>query len=840
MKIGPLPLDRGSAHAYVAFGDSGLEAAVERSDEDGIATLRRKCGREPLVCERALARVAAAQGLSVAELPREVLGIKAALAVTFDHGPTLEAVGPELVLELIGAAVAFAAAEPWNVFEPEEALSIRIDSPQRELEGCVLGAGGEEFGLALYHQRGSIDRVGSLVAQGRPELARSVACTTMLLVRDSACSVDAVRALTGAEVAPLVFHIARGGPRAAGPHDVAILVAGLRAVTALAEGRAPRGETVDPAHRVVASAARADVAESHAMSFAGMGRNEPCPCGSGKKFKRCHLVASDTAPRRASSSPRAELHARDERLAAEIIEHGKRRFGGEMLVRRLSETFGDRASLGQLVTPWLAYMLPFEGAPLGAHFLRSRGAKLSADDRRWIERQIATPVGVWEVLRVDPGRGLDAIDLLTGTRCFVHEVMGSAGLAPRDAILARAVAGETIVFAGVHESPLDPANADAVITRFRDSAPEAGAAAAQRLIELWEGQVAEKRRKAATPMTVTNTDGHAAATVEDRFALRRGSFEAVFARLAALDGANVDERDRTGARITFIRPGNARHTQWANTVIGSARLTSTRLIVHTNSSERADALATRVRDALGELATWKKRVREELPSGFGGETVAIDGQLVATPPETTLRDAFREWLDAPVPSLDGRTPREAVGDVEGRRRVHLMLKEQENRHARRPLEGLDPAQLRRELGLDEVGQPLANLELARAVGSGRKLSETILDFARPMLDGEGAQSEEGHLRRVLGFAIAVWNASVAAAQANKPLDADTISAGLSGHRWLSWIEPLLARKRERFAADVRLVGEWHVRRHGDRFDIQMETRVSRELRAELDGVDLLG
>jgi preprotein translocase subunit SecA len=22
--------------------------------------------------------------------------------------------------------------------------------------------------------------------------------------------------------------------------------------------------------------------------FAGVGRNEPCPCGSGRKFKRCH------------------------------------------------------------------------------------------------------------------------------------------------------------------------------------------------------------------------------------------------------------------------------------------------------------------------------------------------------------------------------------------------------------------------------------------------------------------------------------------------------------------------------------------------------------------------
>jgi hypothetical protein len=181
MKIGPLPLERGSAHAYVAFGESGLDVAVESSDDKGLAALRRTCGQEPLVCEQSLAQVAAALELKVAELPPQVRAIKAALAVSFEHGPTLEPVGPELILELIDAAVAFEAAEPWHVFEPDEPLSIRIDSAGRELEGCVLGAGGEEFGLALYHQAGSIDRVHAFVEEGRPEAARSVACTTMLL-----------------------------------------------------------------------------------------------------------------------------------------------------------------------------------------------------------------------------------------------------------------------------------------------------------------------------------------------------------------------------------------------------------------------------------------------------------------------------------------------------------------------------------------------------------------------------------------------------------------------------------------------------------------------------------
>jgi len=30
------------------------------------------------------------------------------------------------------------------------------------------------------------------------------------------------------------------------------------------------------------------VTEFNRLQFAGVGRNDPCPCGSGKKYKKCH------------------------------------------------------------------------------------------------------------------------------------------------------------------------------------------------------------------------------------------------------------------------------------------------------------------------------------------------------------------------------------------------------------------------------------------------------------------------------------------------------------------------------------------------------------------------
>jgi preprotein translocase subunit SecA len=51
--------------------------------------------------------------------------------------------------------------------------------------------------------------------------------------------------------------------------------------------RAPTKETV-----VSAVAARHRQQETASVGGRKVGRNDPCPCGSGKKYKRCHGVAA--------------------------------------------------------------------------------------------------------------------------------------------------------------------------------------------------------------------------------------------------------------------------------------------------------------------------------------------------------------------------------------------------------------------------------------------------------------------------------------------------------------------------------------------------------------------
>jgi len=104
------------------------------------------------------------------------------------------------------------------------------------------------------------------------------------------------------------------------------------------------------------------------------GRNDPCPCGSGQKYKRCH---GDPRPRTPTDEERAQL------LAIRLDQHASRRL-------RFTYRLAKRARLveddewwvdgGELAQPFLRAITWFAGGVLEDH-LASRGALLSEADR---------------------------------------------------------------------------------------------------------------------------------------------------------------------------------------------------------------------------------------------------------------------------------------------------------------------------------------------------------------------------------------------------------------------------------------------------------------------------
>jgi hypothetical protein len=155
-----------------------------------------------------------------------------------------------------------------------------------------------------------------------------------------------------------------------------------------------------------------------------------------------------------------------------------------------------------------------------------------------------------------------------------------------------------------------------------------------------------------------------------------------------------------------MTPGNPMHRSWENTVVGRAWLAGGALRLETNSRERADALRARVEAACGDLL--RHRAREHTdpmsPSVLAG---VPDSAPEAPPPEAEQlllefkQRHYDDWIDQPLPALEGKTPREAARTAQGRAAVDVLLKDMENHEQRSAGDGaFDFSEIRRELRLE--------------------------------------------------------------------------------------------------------------------------------------------
>src|SRR5439155_25655000 len=112
------------------------------------------------------------------------------------------------------------------------------------------------------------------------------------------------------------------------------------------------------------------------MSFTpAIGRNEPCPCGSGKKYKRS-CMDSDMEVHLAAPVPgRSALHDLDGELVQNCFA-----FAGTELKQHFSRHRLEELP-AQLAYPLAAFHAPFRERPLAQVFLDARPHELTARHR---------------------------------------------------------------------------------------------------------------------------------------------------------------------------------------------------------------------------------------------------------------------------------------------------------------------------------------------------------------------------------------------------------------------------------------------------------------------------
>jgi hypothetical protein len=461
------------------------------------------------------------------------------------------------------------------------------------------------------------------------------------------------------------------------------------------------------------------------------GRNDPCPCGSGRKYKKCCEPATHVAVNPAVARADAAKEA-DSALTLRILRFAHARAGTtwlpaafDLYVGGTGEAVGD-AEL-QLAVPWAMFNAEADdGITMAAMFRHENATRLPKELRELLDAQMNAWLGIWDVRRVERGVGMQVTDLLSGEERFVHEINGSEAIEVRAVILGRVVdVGGVTIFGGIHPNPLEPMDADIVVREVRRlcrvrTRPIAVERLRQPRIELalidtWR-DIAEREWTRPAPR-ITNTDGDPLLLTTDHFDVLTSGHSALLARIATLAGAeepDVSDSDDGETIITVTKPGNAKTKLWDNTIIGRIVIKGQRMRVESNSTRRADTLRASVTEHLGPLV--KYRMRDETPqeemmrraSEPHEPRSAAQGN---SPEAVAVMREFKErymldWLDQEVPALGGLTPREAAKSPRSRKDIEVLLRDLENHEGRLPeSERFDVDRLRAVLGLEDRKSP---------------------------------------------------------------------------------------------------------------------------------------
>ena len=107
----------------------------------------------------------------------------------------------------------------------------------------------------------------------------------------------------------------------------------------------------------------------------------------------------------------------------------------------------------------------------------------------------------------------------------------------------------------------------------------------------------------------------------------------------------------------------------------------------------------------------------------------------------------------------------------------------------------------------------------------RKISETFLQFAAPIIHDLPSEAPEHRAREALQVSFTVWNAVIFADVLNDHGHLDEIRRLTAGNPEVGLlVDQMIARKRALFADDERLIGDWEVTRTPEGINVLADAR----------------
>ena len=199
--------------------------------------------------------------------------------------------------------------------------------------------------------------------------------------------------------------------------------------------------------------------------MATLGRNDPCHCGSGKKYKQCHLRADEEAA--APKLSVLDLRQRLIRLCAELISFAEKRLGREVTAKVLRSWPGDpELARGEAPLVWALFHTAHEGRTVAQRFREARKNQLDARGMAVLDASIAATFSLYRVENASPSLTV-LVDAFTGARHELGEPLPWGPSAQETVVLARPIRVEGTEVAQLGWAPLPADSGSALVEQLK-------------------------------------------------------------------------------------------------------------------------------------------------------------------------------------------------------------------------------------------------------------------------------------------------------------------------------------------------------------------------------------
>ncbi|MDE0154642.1 MAG: SEC-C metal-binding domain-containing protein [Gammaproteobacteria bacterium] len=480
-----------------------------------------------------------------------------------------------------------------------------------------------------------------------------------------------------------------------------------------------------------------------------IGRNDPCPCGSGKKYKKCCLYKAASP---VASLGRRKIRRVESELLPALMNHAEKQYGPAALYEGWGEfTLWDETPMDanadpevdMLFVPWFLFnWIPdnfglddeehYPDRPIARHYLEHGGARVDSSQRQFIGAAVSQPFSFFMVTGVVAGKQLTLRDLLLQREVTVQELKGSTMLSKGSILYARTITiDDCSVMLGCGLDVIPPSCIDDVIAAREEFAAERPGFGKDYLLEN-DVQLRELyfqlRHLALNPLppVLYNSDGDPLQLTTLYYDLNCTPLEALtaLASLALVKSAAELEQtgklDRRGKLVSvefpWLKKGSQRHENRDGAVLGNIVIDGAELSVDVNSQARVYIIRRKIERRLGHRARFRDReivpaedVLKEMENKLADEEAKADGQKgnkLAALPETqeTLKEVaekhWESWLDKPSPALRLETPRDAAKTATGRERLDALFWDYEWRMERGDALDPDIPRLKKILGME--------------------------------------------------------------------------------------------------------------------------------------------